>query len=400
MKREMIKNKARENRTIYLDNNSTTALDPIALEAMMPYLTNEYGNANSTHTFGVKANEAVKHARRTVAELIGAEPHEIVFTSGATEALNTAIKGIAYGRQGIGKHIITTKTEHSAVLDICAYLENQGFEITYLPVKANGQISLSELVAQLRRDTILVAIMIANNETGVIQPIKEISEILSGEKVLFLSDATQAVGKMHVNVDDLGIDLMAFSAHKLHGPKGVGGLFVRQRNNRIKLPPLIHGGGHERGMRSGTLNVPGIIGFGEACNLAIRHLENKPESVCDLRDFLERELLKIPDTRIIGYESPRLGNTTNILFNAVDSDALILGLSQMQGDISIAVSNGSACTSASIEPSHVLKAMGLTDSQAFYCIRFSLSRMNTKDEILDAIRAVTLQVNQLRSMAY
>lgn len=384
---------------IYLDNNATTQIDKRVLDAMMPFLTNEFANANSTHQFGVHAYEAVKAARVQVADLIGAEAHEIVFTSGSTEAINLAIKGVAESYKTKGKHIITVSTEHSAVLDTCLYLETKGYEVTYLSVKSDGLIDLDELKSILREDTILVSVMLANNETGIIQPIKEIAELSHGVGALFMSDATQAVGKIPVNVDELGIDLLCLSGHKLYAPKGVGALFVRQRMNRVKIHALLHGGGHEKGLRSGTLNVPGIVALGEACSIAKMEMSKNEESITSLRDYLETELLKIEGTSVNGNISSRLFNTSNILFKGVDSDAMIMGLSNMENDIPlIAVSNGSACTSASIEPSHVLTAMGLDEVAAFSSIRFSIGKFNTKKEMDIVIDTVKNVVSSLRAM--
>lgn len=384
---------------IYLDNNATTQIDKRVLDAMMPFLTNEFANANSTHQFGVHAYDAVKSARVQVSELIGAEAHEIVFTSGSTEAINLAIKGVAENYQSKGKHIVTVSTEHSAVLDTCQYLETKGFEVTYLSVKADGLIDLGELKTVLRDNTILVSVMLANNETGVIQPIKEIAELSHRVGALFMSDATQAVGKIAVNVDELGIDLLCLSGHKLYAPKGVGALYVRQRMNRVKIPALLHGGGHEKGLRSGTLNVPGIVALGEACAIAKKELSKNAESIGALRDYLETELLKIDGTSVNGNTSSRLFNTSNILFRNADSDAVIMGLSNPETDLPlIAVSNGSACTSASIEPSHVLTAMGLDEVAAFSSIRFSIGKFNTKKEMDIVIDAVKNVVSSLRSM--
>lgn len=384
---------------IYLDNNATTQIDKRVLEAMMPFLTNEFANANSTHQFGIHAYEAVKSARVQVAELIGAEAHEIVFTSGSTEAINLAIKGVAENCQSKGKHIVTVSTEHSAVLDTCQYLETKGFEVTYLSVKADGMIDLDEFKTALRDNTILVSVMIANNETGVIQPIKEIAELSHGVGALFMSDATQAVGKITVNVDEFGIDLLCLSGHKLYAPKGVGALYVRQRMIRVKIPALLHGGGHEKGLRSGTLNVPGIVALGEACAIAKKELTKNAEKIGALRDYLETELLKIDGTSVNGNTSSRLFNTSNILFRGADSDAVIMGLSNPETDLPlIAVSNGSACTSASIEPSHVLTAMGLDEVAAFSSIRFSLGKFNTIKEMDIVIDAVKNVVRGLREM--
>lgn len=384
---------------IYLDNNATTKIDKRILDAMMPFLTDEYANANSTHQFGVNAYEAVKSARVRVSELIGAEAYEIVFTSGSTEAINLAIKGGAENYQSKGKHIVTVSTEHSAVLDTCQYLETKGFEVTYLSVKSDGLIDLDELKTVLRDDTILVSVMLANNETGVIQPLKEIAELSHGVGALFMSDATQAVGKIDVNVDKLGIDLLCISGHKLYAPKGVGALYVRQRMNRVKIPALLHGGGHEKGLRSGTLNVPGIVALGEACAIAKSELTKNAENIGALRDYLETELLKIEGTSVNGKTTSRLFNTSNILFRGADSDAVIMGLSNPETDLPlIAVSNGSACTSASIEPSHVLTAMGLDEVAAFSSIRFSIGKFNTKKEMDIVIDVVKNVVSSLRSM--
>jgi cysteine desulfurase len=384
---------------IYLDNNATTPIDKRVLDEMFPFLTTEFANASSTHAFGVTAYDAVKKARTYVSQLLSAEPHEIVFTSGSTEAINLAIKGVAENYQSKGKHIITVSTEHSAVIDTCQYLETKGFEVTYLTVKPDGLIDITELKSALRDDTILVSIMLANNETGVIQPIKEIAELSHGAGALFMSDATQAVGKISVNVDELGIDLLCLSGHKLYAPKGVGALYVRQRMNRVKIPALLHGGGHEKGLRSGTLNVPGIVALGETCAIAKRELTKNAESIVALRDYLENELLKIEDTSVNGNTSSRLFNTSNILFRGADSDAVIMGLSSPENDLPlIAVSNGSACTSASIEPSHVLTAMGLDEVAAFSSIRFSVGKYNTKKEMKIVIDAVKNVVSSLRSM--
>lgn len=388
-----------KNNIIYLDNNATTSIDQNVLDKMMPFLTSEYANASSTHLFGVTAYDAVKTARSLVSDLIGAEPYEIVFTSGSTESINLAIKGVAENYQSKGKHIVTVSTEHSAVLDTCKYLETKGFEFTYLSVKSDGLIDLNELKSVLHEDTILVTVMLANNETGVIQPIKEIAELSHRVGALFMSDATQAVGKIAVIVDELGIDLLCLSGHKLYAPKGVGALYVRQRMKRVKIPALLHGGGHEKGLRSGTLNAPGIVALGEACAIAKRELSKNAESIGALRDYLETELLKIEGTSVNGNTSSRLFNTSNILFRGADSDAIIMGLSNPDNDLPlIAVSNGSACTSASIEPSHVLTAMGLDEVAAFSSIRFSIGKFNTQKEMDIVIDAVKSVVKGLREM--
>ena len=384
------------NKLIYLDNNATTQIDKRVLDVMMPYLTDEYANANSNHQFGVNAYEAVKSAREKVADLIGAETHEIVFTSGATEAINLAIKGVAENYQSKGKHIVTVSTEHSAVLDTCQYLETKGFEVTYLSVKTDGLIDLNELITVLRDDTILVSVMLANNETGVIQPIKEISELSHNVGAFFMTDATQAVGKIPINVDEIGIDLLCLSGHKLYAPKGVGALFVRQRMNRVKIPALLHGGGHEKGLRSGTLNVPGIVALGVACSIAQKEKTKNAESISALRDYLEANLLAIYETSVNGNVENRLYNTSNILFRGADSDAIIMGLSNPDNDLPLIA--GSACTSATIEPSHVLTAMGLDEVAAFSSIRFSVGIFNTKIEMDIVIDTVNDVVEKLRSM--
>lgn len=386
---------------IYLDNNATTKLDPRVLEAMMPFLTDTYANAASTHPFGVSAHEAVKKARQQVADLLGCDPHELVFTSGATEAINLAIKGVVENYQHRGKHIVTAQTEHKAVLDVCDYLEKHGCEVTYLPVRPDGLLDMEVVKAAIRPDTVLVSVMLVNNETGVIQPIREIARMTHEAGALFMTDATQAVGKMRIDVDTLvrsddSVDLLAFSAHKFYGPKGVGGLFVRQRKSgglaKVKLEALLHGGGHERGLRSGTLNVPGIVGMGKAAEFARLEMAKESQHVSTLRDQLETALLTIPDTQVNGSREHRLYNTTNIYFENCDSDALIMGLE------GIAVSNGSACTAASIDPSHVLLAMGLNETEAFSCLRFSLGRFTTEADVLAAVEGVKGIVEELRAL--
>lgn len=378
---------------IYLDNNATAPLDPRVLEVMMPFLTSQYANAASNHEFGHLVKDNIKVAREQIASLIESEPHEIVFTSGSTEGINLAIKGVADFYQDKGKHIITVATEHTAVLDVCGFLESRGFEVTYLGVDKYGLVDLDELKSSIRKDTILVSVMMVNNETGVIQPIKEIAELVHRAGALLFTDATQAFGKMPINVDELGIDLMAFSGHKIYGPKGVGGLFVRQRRpNRIRLTPLIHGGGHEKGMRSGTSNVPGIVGLGASAKLAQKDMEKDHEAIGKLRDELETKLLKIPDTFTIGHPEKRLYNVSSICFKGADADAIMIGLK------SIMVSNGSACTSTKIEPSHVLTAMELSEQDAYSTIRFSLGRLNDQPEIEKTIDVVGQVVSNLRAM--
>lgn len=377
---------------IYLDNNATTQLDPNVLEAMLPYYKELFANAASNHSFGQTALNAVNNARGQVAELVNCDPSEIVFTSGATEAINLAIKGIT-GFNKEKKHIITAATEHNAVLDVCKYLEAFGFLTTYLPVNSEGLIDPENLECAIQPNTLLVSIMYVNNETGVIQNIKKLAEIAHKAGVHFMTDATQAVGKMPVDIKELGADLMAFSAHKFHGPKGVGALYVRSRGQyKARLVPHTHGGGHENRMRSGTLNVPGIVGMGEACQIAKEQMKKNTSSIKQFRDYLEQELLKIEDTFVNGSTTERLYNVTNICFRNADADAMIIALKN------IMVSNGSACTSVSVEPSHVLKAMGLSDRDAFSSIRFSLSKFNSLEEIQVAISAVRDAVTNMRAM--
>lgn len=379
---------------IYLDNNATTRLDPRVLEVMMPFLTDEYANAASTHPFGLRAHEAVKLARQQVAQLLGCEPTELIFTSGATEAINLAIKGVADSYASRGRHLVTVQTEHTAVLDVCRYLETQGCEVTYLPVQPDGLLDLAVVQAAIRPDTILVSVMLVNNETGVIQPIREIAALAHAAGALFLTDATQAVGKLPIDVEALGIDLLTCSGHKLYGPKGIGALYVRQRKpRRVKLAALLHGGGHERGWRSGTLNVPGIVGLGHAAELCRQTMLEEAARIGALRDELEAGLLTIPGTHVNGNHQHRLYNITNILFEGCDSDAMIMGLT------GIAVSNGSACTAASVDPSHVLLAMGLDETAAFSCLRFSLGRFSGAAELPEVRQTLAGVVGQLRAYA-
>ena len=371
---------------VYLDNNATTQMDPRVLETMIPYFTDHYGNAASrSHSFGWEAEEAVDYAREQVAQLIGAEPKEIIFTSGATEADNLALKGVFEMYAAKGNHIITAVTEHKAVLDTCNHIEKSGGEITYLNVNKDGLIDLNELKNAIKPGTILIAIMYANNEIGVIQPIKEISAIAKKHSILFFTDATQAVGKIPVDVNKDGIDMMAFSAHKIYGPKGVGALYVRRKNPRVKVMAQIDGGGHERGMRSGTLNVPGIVGFGKACELCRIEMAKDTEQIKRLRNKLELELLMLENVYVNGNVENRLPNISNLSFKYVDSEGLMLGFNK-----NIAVSSGSACTSATPEPSYVLKAMGVEDDLAKASIRFGLSRFTTEEEIDYTIQQVTL----------
>lgn len=378
---------------VYLDNNATTPVDARVLQAMLPYFTQYFGNAASrTHAYGWQAEEAVEQAREQVAALIGAEPKEIVFTSGATESDNLALKGVFEAYSSKGNHIITVETEHKAVLDTCKHIEKLGGEVTYLPVKENGLIDIAELEAAIKPTTVLIAVMYANNEIGVIQPIREIGAIAKKHGILFFSDAAQAVGKLPVNVQDDGIDTLALSGHKIYGPKGVGALYVRRKNPRVKLIAQMDGGGHEKGMRSGTLNVPAIVGLGKACELCRLELANDAARIAALRDKLENALLNISNTRRNGDAVHRLPGTANISFAHAESEGLMISLNK-----NIAVSSGSACTSASIEPSYVLRAIGLSDELAYSSIRFGLGRFTTEEEIVYTITQVTNAVNALRA---
>ncbi len=378
---------------IYFDNNATTPCDPRVLETMLPFFTKHYGNAASKHhNFGWSAEAAVDIAREQVATLIGATAKEIVFTSGATEAVNLAIKGVAEMYAVKGNHIITTTVEHSAVLDTCRYLEKKGIEVTYLPVDKNGQISLTDLQAAIKPTTILIATIYANNETGTIFPIKEIGAIAKQNSILFFTDATQAVGKLPVNVISDDIDLLALSAHKLYGPKGVGALYVRRKNPRVQIQAQMLGGGHENGWRSGTLNVPGIVGLGKACSLAANGLQTYPPQIQALRDKLEAGILAIPETYLNGDKLNRLSNVSNISFRYVAHQALLTGITK-----DIAVSSGSACASASGQPSHVLVAMGRGKQLAKSSIRFSLGIYTTDEEVAYVIKKITDVVTAIRA---
>jgi cysteine desulfurase len=380
---------------IYLDNNATTAMDPRVLEAMTPYFLEHFGNAASrNHPFGWEAEEAVDYAREQVAKLIGADPKEIIFTSGATEGDNLAIKGVYEMYASKGNHIITATTEHKAVLDTCKHIEKSGGEVTYLEVNKEGLIDLKELEAAIKPTTILIAIMYANNEIGTIQPIKEISAIARKNGVLLFTDGTQAVGKIPVDVNKDGIDLMAFTAHKMYGPKGVGALYVRRKNPRVKVTAQMDGGGHERGMRSGTLNVPGIVGFGKACELCMLDMEEDTKRISKMRDYLETELLKLEEAYVNGSRQHRLPHVANISFKHVEGEGLLMGFNK-----NIALSSGSACTSASLEPSYVLKALGLGDDLAHSSLRFGLGRFTTEEQIDYTIKAISETVLKLREMS-
>jgi cysteine desulfurase len=383
-----------ETELIYLDNNSTTKIDDGVVAAMLPYLKELYGNPSSSHNFGMEISKAILESRRSVAELIHADTNDIVFTSGGTESINLAIKGYAFANQNKGRHIITVQSEHKAVLDTCLYLESVGFTITYLPVNKNGVINLDEFDAAFNEETILVSVMLANNETGVLQPIKEIADISHSKGAAYMCDATQALGKIEIDVEELQIDLMPFSGHKFYGPKGVGGLYVKDlKKRKTYLEPIQHGGGHENGLRSGTLNVPGIVGLGAACRIAREEMKFNANKIEVLRDFIEKELLKIPDTYINGRGAQRMFNVSNICFPGIDANVFI---SRMKN---IAVSTGSACSSAIIEPSHVLKAMGLSDDDAMASMRFSLGKHNTESEVKNTLGIIHKLLNE-KPMSY
>jgi len=380
---------------VYLDHNATTPVDPRVVEAMIPYFTEHFGNAASrNHPFGWQAEEAVDYAREQVAQLIGAEPKEIIFTSGATESDNLALKGVFEMYASKGNHIITCTSEHKAVLDTCKHLEKEGADITYLPVDRYGRLDLKQLEAAIKPTTILIAIMYANNEIGTVHPIPEISKIAKKHGVLVFTDATQAVGKIPVDVNKDGIDLLAMTAHKMYGPKGIGALYVRRRNPRVKVTAQMDGGGHERGMRSGTLNVPGIVGFGKACELARLEMAQDAERLSKLRDKLENALMSIEEAHLNSAKESRLPHVTNISFKYVEGEGLLMGFNK-----NIALSSGSACTSASLEPSYVLKALGLGDDLAHSSLRFGLGRYTTEDQIDYTIEQVTKTVNRLREMS-
>lgn len=375
---------------IYLDNNATTPLDPRVLEAMMPYLTDLYGNASSSHQMGRKIKSAIDRAKEEMGDLINSNPEDIIYTAGATEAINIALRGLPHKKQKHQQHIITVSTEHPAVLDTCKYLESTGTEVTYLKVDRDGLIDLEELQAAFNENTVLVSVMTANNETGVIQPFVKVAEIAHEHGALFMTDATQAVGKHAIDVNEMEIDLLAFSGHKFYGPKGVGGLYI---NPRLKLNPLIYGGGHERGLRSGTLNVPGIVGIGAAAYYAEQELGHDMYRIGKLRKQLEAGLLAIENTKINGHSFYRLYNTVNICFEGMDNEALMLNLRN------ICVSNGSACHSFTMEPSHVLLNMGLSKEEANASLRFSMGRFTTEAEIEETIKAVKATVNRLKSLS-
>ncbi|MDX1954369.1 MAG: IscS subfamily cysteine desulfurase [Chitinophagaceae bacterium] len=380
---------------IYLDHNATTPCDPRVVEAMIPYFTESFGNAASrNHPYGWQAEEAVDYAREQVAQLIGADPKEIIFTSGATEGDNLAIKGVFEMYASKGNHIITCNIEHKAVLDTCKHIEKEGGEVTYLDVNKDGLVDPKDVEAAIKPNTILIALMYANNEIGTVMPIREIGAIARKHGVLLFTDATQAVGKIPVDVKADNIDLLAMTAHKMYGPKGIGALYVRRKNPRVKVTAQMDGGGHERGMRSGTLNVPGIVGFGKACELARLEMDQDAKRLVVLRDKLETALLGLEEAYLNGDKQHRLPHVSNISFKYVEGEGLMMGFNK-----EIALSSGSACTSASLEPSYVLKALGLGDDLAHSSLRFGLGRFTTEEQIDYTIEQVTRTVNKLREMS-
>lgn len=379
-------------RPIYLDNHATTKVDPRVLSAMMPYFTEYYGNPSSNaHLYGWEAQEAVKQARNTIAQAINAEENEIIFTSGATEANNLAIKGVAEAYFSKGQHIITVQTEHKAIIEPCEYLQTLGFEVTFLPVEKNGLLDLDLLTKNIRSNTILVSVMTANNEIGVIQNIKEIGAICREKEVIFHTDSAQAIGKISLDVQKMNIDLMSLTAHKIHGIKGIGALYIRRKNPRVKLAAQIQGGGQERGFRSGTLCTPQIVGFAEAVKIALAEREAENQRQKELRDYLWQKLSQLEGIYLNGDLNQRLAGNCNISIDRVDGSALLLALQSK-----IAVSSGSACSSTSTKPSHVLKALGHSDSLAKASLRFGIGRFNTKAEIEEVAEFTLKTINILR----
>ncbi len=380
---------------VYLDNNATTPMDPRVLEAMMPYFTEKFGNAASrSHAFGWEAEEAVETARKQIASVIGADSKEIIFTSGATEGNNIAIKGAAAMYADRGKHIITEVTEHKAVLDPCGWLHQNGYDVTYLEVDREGRVSAEQIQAAMRDDTILVSIMHGNNEIGTLQPIAEIGKLCKERGVLLHTDCAQTFGKVPIDVNEMGIDLLTVSGHKIYGPKGVGALYVRRKRPRVRCEPIVHGGGHERGMRSGTLDVPSIVGLGAAAEIAKSDMASDASRVSGLRDRLMKKIQDAcPEVYLNGHPTERLPTNLNLSFAFVEGESLMMGFKE------VAVSSGSACTSASLEPSYVLKALGVGDELAHSSIRFSVGRFNTEEEIDHAAERVVATVEHLRKMS-
>jgi len=380
---------------IYMDNNATTRTDPRVVEAMLPYFTEKYGNAASrSHAYGWEAEEAVEEGREQIAKLLGASAKEMIITSGATESNNLAIKGVAAMYKKKGNHVVTQATEHKATLDTCKRLEREGYQVTYLPVDQYGQVHAEQVREAITDKTILVTIMAANNEIGTLQPIKAIGKLCKEKGVLFHTDAVQSVGKLPINVEDMGIDLLSLSAHKLYGPKGVGSLYVRKKDPRVRLEPQIDGGGHERGMRSGTLPVPLIVGLGKACEIARNEMAQETEKTFRLRERLRKGIMEqLPESYLNGHPTERLPGNANISFAYVEGEGLMMGIKD------VAVSSGSACTSASLEPSYVLRALGVGDELAHSSIRFGIGRFNTEAEVDYVVNLLVREVNRLREMS-
>mgnify|MGYP000742320945 CR=1 FL=1 len=381
---------------IYLDNQATTPIDPKVLSAMEPWLKDKFGNAASrNHPYGWEAEEAVEISREHVAGIIGAIPKEIIFTSGATEANNIALQGVARYYMEKGRHIITLKTEHKAVLDICDYLEKEGFEITRLPLQKDGLVDIDKFEGSIRPDTIMVSVMHANNEIGVIQPTLEIGHICKKNNIIFHVDAAQSVGKIPVDINKMGIDLLSISAHKMYGPKGVGALYLRRKDPRVQLQPIMYGGGHERGIRSGTLPVPSIVGFGKACEISQHVMVEESEKIQSLRDTLMRKIREnIPIASVNGSMEKRLPGNLNMSFPGANNEAIISGVPE------IAISSGAACTSSTMEASHVLLALGLSKNEAYSALRFGIGRFNTKEDIEIAENSISRCMQKLTQMSY
>ncbi len=383
------------NLPIYMDNHSTTKVDPRVVEEMLPYFTVYFGNAASrNHSFGWDADKAVEAARERLARIINAESREIIFTSGATESNNLALKGVAEMYVEKGNHIITQVTEHRSVLDTAKRLEKSGMNVTYLPVDKEGLVDPEDVRKAITDRTVLISIMLVNNEIGVIQPVEEIGKIAKERGVLFHCDATQGVGKIPVNVQSMGVDLLSYTAHKLYGPKGVGALYVRRKNPRVRLSPMMDGGGHERGMRSGTLNVPGIVGFGKACEVAMEAMEKESAMLLSLRERLRKGIMdSLDEVSVNGHLTKRMPGNLNLSFAYVEGESFLMGLRE------IALSSGSACTSATLEPSYVLQALGVSSELAHSSVRFGLGRFNTEEEVDYVIKRVVETVNRLREMS-
>ena len=381
---------------IYLDNQATTPLDPEVFSAMSPWFTEKFGNASSrNHTYGWEAEEAVEIARESVAAIIGSLPKEIIFTSGATEANNIALQGVAKNYQNQGRHIITLKTEHKAVIDVCQHLSEDGFDITYLPVDKDGMLNVNKFEDAIRDDTIFASVMHVNNEIGVIQPIKELGAICKNKNVLFHVDAAQSVGKIPLNIDDMGIDLLSISAHKFYGPKGVGALYIRRKDPRVQLQPVMFGGGHERGVRSGTLPVPNIVGMGRACDLAADVMNEENLKITTLRDALLQGIRdKNPNALVNGSMEKRVAGNLNMSFPGVNNEAIIAAIPE------IAISSGSACTTSTMEPSHVLLALGMSKEEAYSSLRFGIGRFNTEQDIHIAVKSINGCMKKLSKMSF